>query len=371
MLLSQNMMQEEQVSVPDCGTSLRYWRIHPLLTNQLRFSCSYMAQHDLVEHARETETMRREAFSDYYDRRVTVDWGKVSADYALQARQEIVCELDSLVTAMKVWADSPHFETHRRWLYHVAELFDLNSLTKGQFASLTEALDRVLVRYENLQNKIKTLDEYMLSPAVRVASTLMNVHFASNTWPLASKYVRVVMRLIMTAREHRELSESEQSHLDQAKMCLAFEAFHCGRKSEAEKMFRTNLETPRTDSPYATVPPPHAKIRYMNILGLLMCRIEHPQSTKIEIETLAADLEIATEEHYKSSRASGQAAGFADDDTALEKTMPAWREYWPWYKNFLDSARIGAVRLRFPFLKRTSSRSIISSISTRRLCKYN
>ncbi|MCJ1384489.1 hypothetical protein MMC17_007606 [Xylographa soralifera] len=339
MLVSQNMMWEEQVSEPDCGTSFRYWRIHPLLTNQLRFSCSYMAKHDLVEHARETETMRREAFSDYYDRRVIVDWGKASADYAPQARQEIVCELDNLVTAMKIWADSPFFETHRRWLYHVAELFDLNSLTKGEFASLTEALDRLLIRYEVLQNKTEILDDYMLSPAVSAASTLMNVHFASNNWPLASKYNRAVMRLIKTAQEHRELSEGEQSHRDQAKMCLAFEAFHCGRKSEAETTFRANLETPRTNSPGPTTAVSHAKMRFMNMLGLLMCRIEHPKSTKKEIETLATNLEIATEDFYKSSRASGQAAGFADDDEALEKTMPAWREYWPFYKNFLDSAR--------------------------------
>lgn len=349
MLVNQNMMWEEQVSVPASRTSFRYWRTHCLLTNQLRFMCSYMAQHNLVGHAKETETMRRAAFSDYYDRRVTVDWDKASADYAPQVRLEVACELDNLIAAMKIWADSPYFETDRRWLYHVTELFDLNSLTKGEFASLTEALDRVLVRYERFQSRTKTLDDYMLSPAVRAASTLMNVHFASNTWPLARKYNQAVIKLIKTAHENRELSESEQSHLDQAKMCSAFEAFHCGRKSEAETKFRQSLETSNTNPSNLAVAAAHTKIRHMNVYGLLMCRIEHPRSTREEIEELAAELEVATKDFYESSRACGQAAGFEDDNTALEKTTPAWREYWSWYKGFLDSARQGAVRSRLFF----------------------
>ena len=204
MLERQNMIWEERVSVPDCETSIRYWRVHPLLTNRLQYICSYMAQHNLVEHARQTETMRREAFSDYYDRRIMIDWGQSRVDHAPQVRQEFVCELDNLVTAMKIWSDSPCFAKGRRWLYHAAELFDLTSLTKSEFASLTEALDRVLPRYENSQSTLKTIDDNMLSPAIHAASTLMNVYFSCNTWPLARKYDRVVMRLLNTADEHRE-----------------------------------------------------------------------------------------------------------------------------------------------------------------------
>ena len=72
-----------------------------------------------------------------------------------------------------------------------------------------------------------------------------------------------MMRLVKIAHEHRELSESKQLHLDQARMCFAFEAFQYGHEIKAEKLFR--LEIPRTHASNPAAAAREAKARHMNV----------------------------------------------------------------------------------------------------------